>query len=156
MIMDAEPGHALVVHDVVATESFLRLAAPGSRLTRASIQGAFGPGPFSSHWHYVDFTHPLHIAGPHVRVSDCDVSHSPGDGIVADSADGVVVWDCDIQDNAGVGLRNTAADTVDARHNWWGDPAGPFGPAGDGVAGPVDFEPFRTAPVPRASPRRDR
>jgi hypothetical protein len=152
MIIDAEPAHALVLHDIVGTESFLRLAAPGSRLTRAALRGAFGPGPFASHWHYDELTHPLRVAGRDVLVSDCDISDSQGDGIRTDAADGVVVRDCNIHGNAGVGLRNTAAGAVDARYNWWGDPAGPFGPAGDGVAGMVDFEPFRTAPLPLASP----
>jgi hypothetical protein len=43
---------------------------------------------------------------------------------------------------------NVTPDTVDARDNWWGDPAGPLGPGGDGVAGNVVYEPWRSEPVP--------
>jgi hypothetical protein len=49
------------------------------------------------------------------------------------------------------GILNTALASLDARHNWWGDRAGPLGPLGDGVEGPVEFEPYRTSPV--AGPR---
>lgn len=60
-------------------------------------------------------------------------------------ADGVRVNDCNIHGNAG--LRNLAAATMDTRNNWWGDPQGPHGPDGDGVAGNVEFVPFRTQPA---------
>jgi hypothetical protein len=62
-------------------------------------------------------------------------------------SDGVRINDCNIHGNAGVGLRNLAAAPVDARNNWWGDPLGPDGPDGDGIAGNIEFQPFRVQPV---------
>ncbi|HUE87619.1 MAG TPA: hypothetical protein VMO26_16210 [Vicinamibacterales bacterium] len=74
----------------------------------------------------------------------CDITGSWTDGVRVLVADGVRVNDCNIHGNAGVGLRNLAEAAVDARTNWWGDQQGPHGPNGDGVAGNVEFVPFRT------------
>jgi nitrous oxidase accessory protein NosD len=44
----------------------------------------------------------------------------------------------------------SAAETVDAEHNWWGDPSGPgsVGPgSGDKVSAGVDYDPWLTKPV---------
>jgi hypothetical protein len=41
--------------------------------------------------------------------------------------------------NAGFGINNVTAATVNAPGLWWGDPAGPNGPNGDGVSGPVTW-----------------
>lgn len=149
VIMDAQPGHPLHVEDVLATGSFLGLAAD-SRLTRATLRGdrGFAAAYLWTHFGSVqDLTHPLRIQGPRVVVADCDVSGSSGAGIRADSAEAVSVHDCSLHDNAGPGILNLAPTSLDARHNWWGDPAGPFGPEGDGVEGAVEFEPYRTSPV---------
>jgi hypothetical protein len=151
VIVDARPGHPLHVEDVLATGSFLALAAD-SRLTRATLRGDFGFSPSLTPWRAEDLTHPLRIHGPRVVVADCDVSGSSGAGIRADSAEAVSVHDCHLYDNAGPGILNTAPTSLDARHNWWGDAAGPLGPQGDGVEGLVSFEPYRTSPVAGSRP----
>jgi hypothetical protein len=53
--------------------------------------------------------------------------------------------DCNLERNAGFAINNLAPFTVDARGNWWGDPAGP---AGDGVSGNVDTGNPLPAPRP--------
>lgn len=50
-------------------------------------------------------------------------------------------------ETAGIEVNNLSSFTVDAAGNWWGDPAGPGGPAGDDVAGPVVVDPVLTEPV---------
>lgn len=83
------------------------------------------------------------------RVSGCRVRWSGSAGIVAvDGSVDVRIHDCALESNGGPGVRNLGADIVDARFNWWGDPAGPLGPAGDGVEGDVDFSEHRTSPPP--------
>lgn len=44
-------------------------------------------------------------------------------------------------------MNNVGTAVVDATDNWWGDPAGPDGPEGDGVDGPIDVEPWLTDPA---------
>jgi hypothetical protein len=90
----------------------------------------------------------VHVAGPDVRIEVCDISGVAADAILTSVVDGVQIRDCNLHGNAGAGVRNEAAAPVDARHNWWGSAMGPIGPGGDGVAGAVTFEPFRTEPVP--------
>ncbi len=88
----------------------------------------------------------LRIEGAAV-VDSCEVTGSAGDGIVVSHAAGTTIHRCNLHDNAGVGVRNLDTATVDARFNWWGDPAGPNGPAGDGVAGLVDWSGWLGAPA---------
>ncbi len=80
----------------------------------------------------------IRIQGP-AALDSCEVTGSAGDGVVAASAAAVTIHHCNLRDNTGVGARNLSTDTLDARFNWWGDPAGPNGPAGDGVAGLVNW-----------------
>jgi hypothetical protein len=80
------------------------------------------------------------------QVSNCEVVESGGDGVQVRSA-GVRITNCNIVGNAGVGVHNFHAEPVDARGNWWGDPAGPFGPNGTGVSGNVLYEPWLSEPV---------
>jgi hypothetical protein len=94
--------------------------------------------------------HGIRVDSAGAAVSDCGVTGSAGDGILVRTATGVTIHDCDLEANGGGGVRNVDSATLDARFNWWGDPAGPTGPTGDGVAGPVQFVPFRLAPVATA------
>jgi hypothetical protein len=55
-----------------------------------------------------------------------------------------VMNNCNLADNGGPGLAT--GDSMNAEDNWWGDAAGPTGPNGDGVSGPVDYTPWRTTP----------
>jgi hypothetical protein len=89
----------------------------------------------------------LTIAAANVKVAMCEITGSARDGVRVDVAAGVRISDCNIEGNAGVGVRNLAAEALDARDVWWGDPQGPHGPEGDGTAGNVVFLPFLTQPV---------
>jgi hypothetical protein len=71
------------------------------------------------------------------------------DGIRVTGSASPRITSCSLVANGGAGVNNAGTGRVDGRGNWWGDPAGPLGPAGDDVAGAVDFEPFLTVPPPR-------
>jgi hypothetical protein len=87
----------------------------------------------------------LSVLANTVRVGTCEIRESVNEGIVLHAV--VVVRYCNLVGNLGVGISNLAGPAVaTAEYNWWGDAAGPNGPAGDGVSGPVDFTPFRTTP----------
>jgi hypothetical protein len=157
VIIRSGEAHALEMSDVLAENGYVSLDAPGSRLEQVFVRGVldpwpdtfdpvppFGPGATP--------TQALRIAAADVLVSNSEISHSPSDGIRVEVAAGVRVRDSNIRFNGGVGLRNVAAEAVDARDNWWGDPAGPAGPQGNGVAGAVGYEPVRTEPVVLGGP----
>ncbi|MEY2688813.1 MAG: hypothetical protein RL375_3011, partial [Pseudomonadota bacterium] len=93
------------------------------------------------------------------QLQGCEVSGSSGDGIQIRRESGGQVptpgvetlHGCALFGNGGLGVNNLqpGAFTVDARGNWWGDPAGAGGPAGDGVSAGVDASaPLAAAPVP--------
>ena len=92
---------------------------------------------------------PLLISEGSATISSCRITGSSVAGArveaAADSA--VSLTGCDIHDNAGAGVHNLSPHAVAAEQNWWGDPAGPLGPDGDGVSGSVDYEPYRTEPA---------
>ncbi|HUP89473.1 MAG TPA: Ig-like domain-containing protein [Longimicrobiales bacterium] len=90
----------------------------------------------------------ISIEADDVQILDCDVSDNTGDGVVVISGVGAQIHNCNIERNAGLGVNNRATIIVDAKRNWWGDPAGPNGPNGDGVAGAVDSG----APLPVKRP----
>lgn len=73
-------------------------------------------------------------------LQQCEVSGSGGHGIVVESNAGPITG-CTIAGNAGSGVHSLqpGSFSVDARGNWWGDAAGPFGGAGDGVSPGVDY-----------------
>jgi hypothetical protein len=157
VIIRSGEAHALEMSDVLAENGYVSLDAPGSRLERVFVRGVldpwpdtfdpvppFGPGATP--------TEALRIAAADVLISNSEISHSPSDGIRVEVAAGVRVRDSNMRFNGGVGLRNVAAEVVDARDNWWGDPAGPEGPQGNGVAGAVGYEPVRTEPVVLGGP----
>lgn len=79
------------------------------------------------------------------NVDSCTVIGSGKDGVSVDPATAtpLSITHCNLESNAGLGIGNYSNITVDARDNWWGDPAGPFGAAGDGVSNKVTYLPFR-------------
>jgi hypothetical protein len=139
ILLDSSADHPAVCEDVVGEGVHLGLGAAGTRLTRVRLadnnRGRFGQDAIVT------------IFGPDVEMSACEVAGSGADGVHVEVADGVQISDCDIHGNAGTGLVNFDTMPVAAPHNWWGDPAGPFGPAGDGVGGLVDYEPWRSEPT---------
>jgi hypothetical protein len=134
--VEATSRHVVVLDNVELVDGDFRLASAGSVLRRVRIEGA-----------HADADAALTVAAADVAVTLCEVTASPTDGVRVEVSDGVRINDCNIHGNAGVGLRNLAAAPVDARNNWWGDPQGPDGPDGDGVAGSIQFQPFRMQPV---------
>jgi hypothetical protein len=94
------------------------------------------------------------------QLQGCEVSGSGADGIVVYRSDDLQnalepglesIHGCALFGNVGKGVNNLmfGAFTVDARGNWWGDPAGANGPAGDGVSAGVDASaPLAAAPGP--------
>lgn len=83
-----------------------------------------------------------------VRIRACDVYGSRGDGIVVvpRTTAGAPIHGCNLHDNDGSAVNNQSNVVVDATGNWWGDPAGPLAPGGDGVSANVDYTPFLVAP----------
>ncbi len=108
------------------------ILGPGARMERTSIRDASHNGVI--------------INGPGVFLSDCTIRRSASNGIVVKHA-GARITGCNLENNRGDGVRNQSADSVDARGSWWGDPAGPLGPSGDGVTAGVNYVPFLTTPI---------
>jgi hypothetical protein len=157
VIIRSGEAHALEMSDVLAENGYVSLDARGSRLERVFVRGVLDPwpdtfDPVPPFPRGATPTEALRIAAADVLVSESEIAHSPSDGIRVEVASGVRVRDSNIRFNGGVGLRNVAAEVVDARDNWWGDPDGPLGTEGDGVHGAVDFEPYRTAPMTLDAP----
>lgn len=78
-----------------------------------------------------------------VAPSNCEVSGSARDGIVVDDTGGAApaaVSGCNLTGNARFALRNAreGGPAVDARGNWWGDPAGAPTAGGNAVSAGVD------------------
>jgi len=89
-------------------------------------------------------------AGP-VQFAQCEISGSADGGLLV--ADGQATWpaprisSCNIFGNRGMGLLNWGFAPLDARNNWWGDPAGTSGPKADLVSPMVDASSPLAAPV---------
>lgn len=78
------------------------------------------------------------------KVQSCNLYNNNGDGIRSEEGSSLVARYNNITNNRGYGVCNTDSTmTVDARHNWWGDRAGP----GDGVSERVLFEPWLREPA---------
>jgi len=77
---------------------------------------------------------------PTVALVGCEVAASGEHGVVlgASVAAGETIAGCNFSGNAGNAVENQSLTSVSARGNWWGDPAGPAGPSGDGVSANVD------------------
>lgn len=86
-----------------------------------------------------------------VTITGCEIRGGEGHALhVSEAASaGTSITGCNLAGNAGFGVNNLSPFTVDASGNWWGDPAGPEGPEGDGAAGSVIVQPVRTSPVQR-------
>jgi hypothetical protein len=82
-----------------------------------------------------------------VSIQQCEITGTRSDAIRVQTAGLLQVTSCNLFDNQGLGVRLMGAGRADARLNWWGDPAGPLGPQGDGVSEGVDYIPFLTAPA---------
>lgn len=71
-----------------------------------------------------------------------------GDAVADDV--GLKIRDNSFVTNSGPGISYTVSypaispTSIDGRMNWWGDPAGPSGPSGDGVSAGVIFDPWTT------------
>jgi hypothetical protein len=152
---------AVGVHTVYLDSAVLRqngvaawLTSPNSRLVRTRVDSTLAPtaavtlgssARIESTLIRASSGAGLAVLDNTVRVLSCDIRGSVDEGIVLHAA--VQVRNCNLADNLDVGIRNMAGPAViDAENNWWGDGAGPGGPAGDGVGALVDFTPFRTAP----------
>lgn len=91
---------------------------------------------------------------PAWALSECEFSGSTRHGIAFGGATaalalpGATVSGCALTNNGGLGIASqlAAGQAIAAQRNWWGDPAGPEGPAGDGVSPGID------ASLPLASP----
>jgi hypothetical protein len=118
-------------------DSMLNSALPAVQLASNAliestlIRASAGPG--------------LLVAGPQVVVASCEVRDGDGDGIRLFAP--ITVRNCNLVNNLGVGLRDMVdGPIVTATGNWWGSTGGPMGAGGDGVAGNVNYTPWRTAP----------
>jgi hypothetical protein len=165
-------NHPLVIDNTIATNgSSAELRSAGSRISSSVFEcgpsdGIFGGGSTQS-FHpppaaivlgapgvQIENTRvasstrtAIQIDAGNVVIDGCQVVSNAGDGIlVSANLTGVQVHRCDFAQNQGAGIRSLGLSVVSASGNWWGDVAGPTGPNGDGVSGPVDYIPFRTAP----------
>lgn len=87
------------------------------------------------------------VLGSNAELTQCAVRGNGGSGILVDSSStGAVIHDCALESNRLLGVEYEGTGTVDARFNWWGDPAGPFGTSGDGIEGNVDYSSYLTEP----------
>ena len=128
------------IHDVSAYgfgTAALELMADSIRVERVVVRRA---GP--------TFQSAISVDGSHVQIVACDITDNHGDGIRVVSGSNVQVRDCNIERNGAFGINNMAALIVNATANWWGDPDGPGGSAGDGVSGSIDYSSHRTTPRP--------
>jgi hypothetical protein len=97
------------------------------------IRGAFGAA--------------VGVWSPTAAVSGCEIRESGAEGIQV-AYHTALIRNCNLVNNAGPGMLSYTgtATPANASGNWWGDTAGPTGPSGDGVSGPVNYTPHRTTP----------
>jgi hypothetical protein len=87
------------------------------------------------------------ISSLQFTLTGCTVSDGSAEGVIVSDAQDVSIRGCNFLRNEGPGVLNGSFTTVDATLNWWGDPAGPNGPNGDGVSGSVTVMPVLTGPA---------
>jgi hypothetical protein len=90
--------------------------------------------------------HGVIVRGEGVLLTECAIARNAGDGLRVEQGSATISG-CNLVDNGGAGVANLTGLPVSAESNWWGDAAGPAGPAGDGTSGAVDHEPARATPV---------
>ncbi len=103
----------------------------GARLEDSAVRGSIGPGVI--------------VTGADAALTGCELSFASQEGVRFTAGRGLVRG-CNLFENGGPGVTARSV-TVDARGNWWGDPAGPAGPAGDGAGPGVDASGWLTAPA---------
>jgi hypothetical protein len=129
LIFNATPA---VLEDVELDGGSIRFEVAGSRLTRAHIHGSGEDG--------------IVVAADDVVITDCTIEDNARHGVHVESGEPRIER-CNLRGNGGAGVSNSGTGIVDARDNWWGAASGPQGPDGDGIAGAVLYEPFRTEMV---------
>ena len=93
-------------------------------------------------------TEGIFMNGHDVTLTGCEVTGSSSTGILcAGDATTISVHGCNLFNNGSFGLSNGDLGLLDATGNWWGDPAGPNGPNGDGVSGNVNTGGALSAPA---------
>jgi hypothetical protein len=152
----ARSGHTLVIDSTVFRQNgrAVGLWSADSRLSRSRVDttlAASAPAVILGSNALLESTlvrgssgEGVSIRNGAVQVISCEVRGSVQAGIVMGVA--VPVHNCNLVGNAGAGIRNKDTATASTDNNWWGDAAGPTGPAGDGADGPQAYTPWLTAP----------
>lgn len=129
-------GSMSVLTQSIITGTAGLMLADNTRVEHTIIRGSIANG--------------VSIWGSNVLLADCEVSGSRFDAIRVVSGAPVLtniqVRNCILENSTDAGINSTGTQPslVDARFNWWGDAAGPFGPAGDSVSANVDYSSFLT------------
>lgn len=137
-IVDSEITNVRVGGAFSLTRAALRITARDVSAQRVTVRNASGSASDGQ-----QRIPAIEIEASDVVLQDCDITDNENDGVLVRSGANVRITDCNIERNGGTGVVNLGTSVVDARANWWGDPAGPLGPAGNGVRGPVHFNPHR-------------
>ncbi len=96
----------------------------------------------------------LRIDTPGVSATSCTFERSAQSGVRVTSSPPPLFSGNRLESNTSHGLQHTGSGILDARHNWWGDPSGPFHPTlnpsgqGNRVSDNVLFDPWLTVPDP--------
>jgi hypothetical protein len=147
-----------VIRQVTYLGLSLSGGADGSRILRSRFDTTLtsgGPPMVTINASNIVFSSAVHGGGgsgvtvvgfsANVSFDHCEVIGNGLQGVITTPS--ITIHNCNFQYNGGEGIKSLAGNLVDATNNWWGDPAGPTGPAGDGVSADVDYTPYLTAPV---------
>ena len=93
----------------------------------------------------------LNIAGPTVAIRNVTFDYTPDPATrIQRGGAGSSVRNVNFLNWTGNGVRNDTTNSIDARHNYWGDPSGPSGVgpgSGAGVTNNVLYSPWQESPV---------